>query len=151
MTCHGPSHDTPSSAMTYPTALPRQDKGLQGHKPRHDSREAYGEAMHDNSGGVEDQKNGATTRPSVLAVQPKVYGELIQDGSQGQVELFGSTTKQPLNTASHGGAHRRLVSKDSGDHRDHFYLTALHGSVVVAKAVEHDDGNHQAARRGHIG
>ncbi|KAB1216533.1 hypothetical protein CJ030_MR4G023054 [Morella rubra] len=138
MTCHGPSHDTPSSILACPTALPRQDKGSQGYKPRYDSKEAYGEVMHDNSGGVEEHKEGATTRPSVVAAQPKVHGELIRDGSHGQVELFGSTTTRPSDAVAHGGAHRRLVSKDSGDHENHFDVTNLHGGG----APEHGGGYH---------
>ncbi|KAB1202476.1 hypothetical protein CJ030_MR6G001824 [Morella rubra] len=88
--------------------------------------------MHDNSGGVKEHNDGATTWPRVMAMQPKVHGELIQIGSRSQEELIGGTTTRPLDAAMHGGAHKRLDSKDSGDRGDQNDVTTLHGGGVVA-------------------
>ncbi|KAB1202899.1 hypothetical protein CJ030_MR8G022410 [Morella rubra] len=104
--------------MPYSIAKIRQ--GPARHKPQHDSGEAYGKAMHNDLERVEEPNEGATTRPTVVVAQPKMHGELTQDGSRGQEELIGGTTTRPPDTAAHGGAHRKLVSKDSKDYGDHF-------------------------------
>lgn len=81
MACHGPRHDTPSRALACLTALQRHDKGPQGHNSRHGSDKACGEAMHNNSRGVEEHNEDATIRQLIVAAQLKVHEELIQDGS----------------------------------------------------------------------
>ncbi|KAB1227218.1 hypothetical protein CJ030_MR1G022638 [Morella rubra] len=142
MTYHGSSHDTPTSALACPTVLLRKDKGPQGHKPRHDLGKVYGQAMLNDLGGVEEHNEGATRRPTVVAAQPKVHRELTHDGSRGQEEPIGSTTTQPPDTAAHGGAHRRLVSKDSGERGDHFGVPTLQHGGATAEVADHDNSNH---------